>query len=115
MAMVSPSAHSDWPHRQGVVTVSLGNPRGRDMPSSGIAPPLHGTEGADAGTALGSVTITRADDTQEDRGQLTRVDTAKLAIEIFGGSATRIDPDCRWGPSRQMDRTGPEAGPTHGP
>jgi len=66
----------------------------------------------DAGTALGSVTVTRADDTQEDRGQLTRVDTAKLAIQIFGGSATRISVGDRivtW------VRTGRGVGPTHGP
>ena len=41
-------------------------------------------------SALGSVTIKRGDGTEEDRGTMTRADTARLAHLIFGGSATRV-------------------------
>ena len=51
--------------------------------------PLTAEDPFDAVASLASVTITRANGTQEDRGQLTRVDTARLAAHIFGGCSTR--------------------------
>jgi len=52
--------------------------------------PLSPEDPFDAAASLGSVIVTHADGIQVDRGQLTRVDTARLAAQIFGGSATRI-------------------------
>jgi hypothetical protein len=41
-------------------------------------------------SSLGSVTVERVDGANEDRGHMTRADTARLAFHVFGGSATRI-------------------------
>jgi len=44
----------------------------------------------DSDDSLGSVTVEHADGTTEDRGPMSKADTARLALQIFGGSATRI-------------------------
>jgi hypothetical protein len=44
----------------------------------------------DSYDSIGSVTVELRDGTSEERGQMTRADTARFAIQIFGGSPTRI-------------------------
>jgi hypothetical protein len=52
--------------------------------------PLTLEDSFDATWSLGSVMIERRDGTTEERGPMTRADTARLAAQIFDGTGTRI-------------------------
>lgn len=52
--------------------------------------PLASEDSFDSLKSLGSVTIKRSDGSSEDRGKLTRADTARLAAQIFGSAPTRV-------------------------